>query len=177
VFVAWLEMERALTELEERLLEVFCSQRGRGPRQRGAGQSHLHNAAFYDKLSKLPNRTRLIEILDATLAGPARDDATLSLVDLDHFAETNDALGHAFGDTLLVAVATRLQTSLGQQLTVARISGDIFGVLGDATQVNPAAILALFQKPFSIDGQDVQAVRHARPGAAAANTTAAAPTP
>jgi hypothetical protein len=43
--------------------------------------SHLHNAAFYDQLSKLPNRTRLVEILDATLAGPARDDATLSLVD------------------------------------------------------------------------------------------------
>jgi GGDEF domain-containing protein len=55
-------------------------------------------AAFYDQLSKLPNRTRLVEILDATLTGPAREDATLSLVDLDHFAETNDALGHQFGD-------------------------------------------------------------------------------
>jgi len=155
VFVAWLEMPRAPTELEERLLEVFCANVAVGL-DNVELVSHLHNAAFYDKLSKLPNRTRLIEILDATLAGPARDDATLSLVDLDHFAETNDALGHAFGDTLLVAVAMRLQTSLGQQLTVARISGDIFGVLGDATQVNPAAILALFQKPFSIEGQDVQ---------------------
>ena len=38
--------------------------------------SHLHNAAFYDQLSKLPNRTRLVEILDATLAGPAKEDAT-----------------------------------------------------------------------------------------------------
>jgi len=155
VFVAWLEMPRAPTELEERLLEVFCANVAVGL-DNVELVSHLHNAAFYDKLSKLPNRTRLIEILDATLAGPARDDATLSLVDLDHFAETNDALGHAFGDTLLVAVAMRLQTSLGQQLTVARISGDIFGVLGDANQVNPAAILALFQKPFSIEGQDVQ---------------------
>ena len=155
VFVAWLEMPRAPTELEERLLEVFCANVAVGL-DNVELVSHLHNAAFYDKLSKLPNRTRLIEILDATLAGPARDDATLSLVDLDHFAETNDALGHAFGDTLLVAVAMRLQTSLGQQLTVARISGDIFGVLGDASQVNPAAILALFQKPFSIEGQDVQ---------------------
>jgi diguanylate cyclase (GGDEF)-like protein len=108
--------------------------------------SHLHNAAFYDQLSKLPNRTRLVEILDATLAGPAREDATLSLVDLDHFAETNDALGHQFGDALLVAVAGRLQTDLGGQLTVARIGGDIFCVLGDSSQVNPAKILALFQR-------------------------------
>jgi diguanylate cyclase (GGDEF)-like protein len=118
--------------------------------------SHLHDAAFYDTLSKLPNRTRLIEILDAALAGPACTDATLCLVDLDHFAETNDALGHAFGDLLLSAVAARLQNSVGRHLTVARIGGDIFGVLGDAGRVHPAGILALFQQPFEIEGQTVQ---------------------
>ncbi|MET3132827.1 diguanylate cyclase (GGDEF)-like protein [Oxalobacteraceae bacterium GrIS 1.11] len=154
-FVAYLALARPVSEIDERLLEVFC-----GNVAVGLGNvelvTHLHNAAFYDQLSKLPNRTRLVEILDATLAGPARDDATLSLVDLDHFAETNDALGHQFGDLLLVAVAGRLQSRLGQQLTVARLGGDIFCVLGDAAQVNPTKILALFQEPYSIDGQDVQ---------------------
>jgi diguanylate cyclase (GGDEF)-like protein len=154
-FVAFLDVSRAPTEIDERLLEVFCSNVAVGL-DNVELVSHLHNAAFYDQLSKLPNRTRLIEILDATLAGPGRDDATLSLVDLDHFAETNDALGHQFGDMLLVAVAQRLQSRLGNQLTVARIGGDIFCVLGDSAQVNPNMILALFQTPFSIDGQDVQ---------------------
>ena len=154
-FVAFMDVKRAPTEIDERLLEVFCSNVAVGL-DNVELVSHLHNAAFYDQLSKLPNRTRLIEILDATLAGPARDDATLSLVDLDHFAETNDALGHQFGDMLLVAVAARLQSRLGNQLTVARLGGDIFCVLGDSSQVNPNAILALFQTPFSIDGQDVQ---------------------
>jgi diguanylate cyclase (GGDEF)-like protein len=154
-FVAFLLVERPVTELEERLLEVFCSNVAVGL-DNVELVSHLHNAAFYDQLSKLPNRTRLVEILDAALAGPAKQDASLALVDLDHFAETNDALGHQFGDMLLLAVAERLQTNLGQQLTVARIGGDIFCVLGDAAQVNPAMILALFQVPFSIDGQDVQ---------------------
>jgi diguanylate cyclase (GGDEF)-like protein len=154
-FVAFLDVGSAPTEINERLLEVFCSNVAVGL-DNVELVSHLHNAAFYDQLSKLPNRTRLVEILDATLAGPGRDDATLSLVDLDHFAETNDALGHHFGDTLLVAVAQRLQSRLGNQLTVARIGGDIFCVLGDSAQVNPAMILALFQTPFSIDGQDVQ---------------------
>jgi diguanylate cyclase (GGDEF)-like protein len=154
-FVAFLAPGRMLGELDQRLLEVFCSNVAVGL-DNVELVSHLHNAAFYDQLSKLPNRTRLVEILDATLAGPARDDATLSLVDLDHFAETNDALGHQFGDMLLVAVAIRLQQRLGQQLTVARIGGDIFCVLGDAAAVNPARILALFETPFSIDGQDVQ---------------------
>ncbi|NHZ89666.1 EAL domain-containing protein [Massilia sp. CCM 8733] len=154
-FAAFLAPGRVLGELDQRLLEVFCSNVAVGL-DNVELVSHLHNAAFYDQLSKLPNRTRLVEILDATLAGPARDDATLSLVDLDHFAETNDALGHQFGDMLLVAVASRLQQRLGQQLTVARIGGDIFCVLGDAAAVNPVRILALFETPFSIDGQDVQ---------------------
>ncbi|HAT31531.1 MAG TPA: hypothetical protein DCW29_11955, partial [Janthinobacterium sp.] len=154
-FVAYLALPRALTDIDERLLEVFCGNVAVGL-DNVELVSHLHNAAFYDQLSKLPNRTRLVEILDATLAGPAKDDATLSLVDLDHFAETNDALGHQFGDLLLIEVAGRLQSRLGQQLTVARMGGDIFGVLGDAAQVNPAKILALFQEPFCIDGQDVR---------------------
>ncbi|NVI82963.1 putative bifunctional diguanylate cyclase/phosphodiesterase [Janthinobacterium sp. NFX145] len=152
---AYLVLPRPLSAIDESLLEVFCSNVAVGL-DNVELVSHLHNAAFYDQLSKLPNRTRLVEILDATLAGPARDDATLSLVDLDHFAETNDALGHQFGDMLLVAVAGRLQTQLGPQLTVARLGGDIFCVLGDSSQVNPNNILALFQAPFCIDGQDVQ---------------------
>ena len=154
-FVAFMDVSRAPSALEESLLEVFCSNVAVGL-DNVELVSHLHTAAFYDNLSKLPNRTRLVEILDATLAGPAKQDATLCLVDLDHFAETNDALGHEFGDLLLSAVAARLQNSLGKQLTVARIGGDIFCVLGDAGQVNPANIIGMFSTPFSIDGQDVQ---------------------
>ncbi|AXA90955.1 EAL domain-containing protein [Massilia sp. YMA4] len=154
-FVAQLDVARAPSELEERLLDVFAANVAVGL-DNVELVAHLHEAAFYDILSKLPNRTRLVEILDATLAGPARDGAVLSLVDLDHFAETNDALGHAFGDQLLAAVAGRLQHSLGRHLTVARIGGDIFAVLGEEAAVNPANILAQFQQPFNIEGQDVQ---------------------
>ncbi len=154
-FVAYLPIQYPIGEIEERLLEVFCSNVAVGL-DNVELLSHLHNAAFYDQLSKLPNRTRLVEILDATLSGPGKDEATLALVDLDHFAETNDALGHQFGDTLLIAVAERLQSSLGSQLTVARIGGDIFAVLGHAQAVNPEKILPLFEPPFSIEGQEVQ---------------------
>jgi diguanylate cyclase (GGDEF)-like protein len=156
-FVAWLPLppRRQLSEIDTHLLEVFCSNIVVGL-DNVELVSHLHHAAFYDQLSRLPNRTRLVEILDTTLAGPARHEATLALVDLDHFAETNDALGHQFGDLLLLAVAARLQAQLGRHLTVARLGGDIFGVLGDAREVNPEQILALFGTPYQIDGQDVQ---------------------
>ncbi|QGZ37606.1 diguanylate cyclase (GGDEF)-like protein [Pseudoduganella flava] len=154
-FGALIDVPRLPTELEQRLLDVYAANVAVGL-DNVELLSHLHEAAFFDTLSKLPNRTRLIEILDATLAGPARADATLCLVDLDHFAETNDALGHEFGDMLLAAVARRLRHSLGGQLTVARIGGDIFCVLGSAAQVQPGPILGLFQQPFDIEGQTVQ---------------------
>ena len=154
-FAAFVRLDHPLGDIEKRLLDVFCSNVAVGL-ENVELVAHLHSAAFYDNLSKLPNRTRLVEILDATLQGPGRNNATLSLIDLDHFAETNDALGHQFGDLLLVAVATRLRSRFDRHLTVARIGGDVFSVLGDAGAVNPDTILDLFQSPFSIDGQDVQ---------------------
>jgi len=152
-FVACLDVGHAPTDINQRLLDVFCGNVSVGL-DNVELVSHLHNAAFYDQLSKLPNRTRLLEILEARLA--EHDHGTLALVDLDHFAETNDALGHQFGDLLLVSVAGRLQSELGRQVTVARIGGDIFALLGASSLVNPETLLALFQRPYNIDGQDVQ---------------------
>ncbi|KFI07752.1 EAL domain-containing protein [Massilia sp. BSC265] len=158
-FVACIPFEGQVGDIERRLLDVFASVVAVGL-DNVELVTHLHQAAFRDQLTGLPNRTRLVELLDALLAGPQRDAATLALVDLDHFAETNDALGHHFGDLLLVAVGKRLKSRLkddkGRQLEVARIGGDIFCVLGDAGAVQPAAIQALFRVPFHIDGQDVQ---------------------
>ncbi|MFL6674229.1 MAG: putative bifunctional diguanylate cyclase/phosphodiesterase [Massilia sp.] len=154
-FAACIKLARPVGDIERRLLDVFCRNVGVGL-DNVELVTHLHQSAFYDPLTGLPNRTRLVELLDATLAGPGRDAATLSLVDIDHFAETNDALGHHFGDLLLVAVAQRLVSRLDPRLTVARIGSDIFSVLGDGAAFSPAAIRTLFDAPFSIDGQDVQ---------------------
>jgi diguanylate cyclase (GGDEF)-like protein len=154
-FAACLELARPAGELECTLLEVFCRNVAVGL-DNVELVTRLHKAAFYDQLTGLPNRTRLVELLDATLASPGRDGATVSLVDIDHFAETNDALGHHFGDLLLGAVAQRLVSRLDPRLTVARIGSDTFCVLGIGHAVTPAAISPLFDAPFSIDGQDVQ---------------------
>jgi diguanylate cyclase (GGDEF)-like protein len=153
-FVACLRLPQGAGDIEQRLLDVFCSVVAVGL-DNVELVTHLHQSAFYDQLTGLPNRTRLVELLDATLAGPFRAEAILAVVDIDHFAETNDALGHQFGDALLTAVAGRLKSSLSG-VTVARIGSDVFCVLGSAKAVQPAAISALFDTPFSIDGQDVQ---------------------
>jgi diguanylate cyclase (GGDEF)-like protein len=154
-FVACLRLARAPGEIERRLLDVYCSVAAVGL-DNVELVTHLQKSAFYDQLTGLPNRTRLVELLDATLAGPFRAEAVLAVVDIDHFAETNDALGHQFGDLLLNAVAERLRCSLSSGVTVARIGSDVFCVLGSVQAVAPGPLAALFDTPFSIDGQDVQ---------------------
>ncbi len=154
-FAAFLDTPTPLGEIDQRLLEVFCSNISVGL-DNVMLVSHLHDFAFYDPLTRLPNRTRLVEILDELLGQATPTDTTLSLVDIDHFAETNDALGHQFGDQLLLAMADRLQTSLDTRLTLARVGGDIFAVLGQSSKVTPERILGLFATPFSIEGQAVQ---------------------
>jgi len=146
---------RPLTRIEQQLLDVFSSTISIGLTNILL-VTRLHNSAFYDTLTKLPNRERLREILNETLQKPVGLPTTLALIDIDHFAETNDTLGHKFGDQLLLAVATRLQSRLGHHLIVARVSGDTFAVLGDESQVTPEAIFAQFERPFSISAQQVQ---------------------
>jgi diguanylate cyclase (GGDEF)-like protein len=155
-FSAWIELARPLDPLRRGLLELFASNIAVGV-DNLALLTDLQRAAFYDPLTGLPNRTRLVELIDARLApGDLRRDEVLCLADLDHFAEINDALGHQFGDALLGAVARRLRAELHADLQLARIGSDIFCVLGDAGQVDPEAIRALFMAPFSIEGQDLQ---------------------
>ncbi len=154
-FVALFDTDIPLNEIDRRLLEVFSRNIAVGL-DNVLLVSRLHNFAFYDPLTKLPNRTRLKELLDEALSASPRMDTTLALVDIDHFSETNDALGHQFGDLLLLGVAARLQSQFGDQLTLARVGSDTFGVLGNASSVDPAVLLMPFDKPFSIDGQEVQ---------------------
>ena len=158
-FVAWLPLARPLTLLQHGLLEVFASSVAVSL-DNVALMTDLQRAAFNDALTGLPNRIRLVELVEACLVDTSVADPVLCLVDIDHFAETNDALGHQFGDALLVAVARRLRARLGERthanLSLARIGGDIFCVLGPAREVDPHWLHALFDDPFSIEGQDVQ---------------------
>jgi diguanylate cyclase (GGDEF)-like protein len=158
-FVAWLPLVRPLGLLQRGLLEVFASSVAVSL-DNVALMTDLQRAAFHDPLTGLPNRTRLVELVEACLIDTSAADPVLCLVDIDHFAETNDALGHQFGDALLVAVARRLRARLDARthanLSLARIGGDIFCVLGPAEEVDPHLLHALFDDPFSIEGQDVQ---------------------
>lgn len=97
--------------------------------------------ANYDPLTGLPNRNLFKELLDQEIKKSQRSKKPLSLLlmDLDHFKDINDTLGHDRGDELLREVASRIKSCAGQNDIVARLGGDEFAVIasncGDAGSV------------------------------------------
>ncbi len=119
--------------------------------------------AYHDALTGLPNRALLRERLEQVLAMSERSGelAALLFLDLDHFKHINDTLGHAAGDRLLQAVATRLANSVRSEDTVARMGGDEFLALLPSLQAPEDAahiaqkITALFAAPLSLGDREV----------------------
>ncbi len=87
--------------------------------------------AYFDPLTGLPNRRMLRDRLEQEIKRSRRDDRQLAIlfIDLDHFKEVNDTLGHDNGDLLLVEAARRLRACVRECDTVARMGGDEFTVL------------------------------------------------
>jgi diguanylate cyclase (GGDEF)-like protein/PAS domain S-box-containing protein len=97
-------------------------------------EEKIHNLAFYDPLTGLPNRRLLLERAKHELASSKRKGnyGALMFLDMDNFKMLNDTKGHDFGDDLLVDVAHRLSEGVRQEDTVSRLGGDEFVViLGD----------------------------------------------
>lgn len=94
-------------------------------------EEHIRRLAYYDALTQLPNRRLLEDRLALAVHHAHRYQEQLAVlfIDLDHFKQINDTLGHAGGDELLLEVARRLENNLREGDTLARLGGDEFIVL------------------------------------------------
>jgi diguanylate cyclase (GGDEF)-like protein len=94
-------------------------------------EARIRHLANHDALTGLPNRRQLNQHLQQTLTGSVsgRQDTALLLLDLDHFKNVNDTLGHQAGDELLRSAAARIKACAGEKDLVARLGGDEFAVL------------------------------------------------
>lgn len=126
-------------------------------------EEEIYRLAFYDPLTNLPNRRLLFDRLQQAILTSCRTDqhGALMFLDLDHFKQLNDSLGHDVGDILLQQVAIRLQTCLREGDSIARMGGDEFVMLIEALSIYPneAAsqaegiahkILAALAAPYSL---------------------------
>ncbi|MGB6985891.1 MAG: GGDEF domain-containing protein [Candidatus Aquilonibacter sp.] len=127
-------------------------------------EAELSELALHDALTRLPNRAALEERLRASLARCERSGRRCAVffIDLDDFKTINDALGHAYGDRVLVAVADRLTRHLRASDTIARIGGDEFVVLIDDIFTDEAAadagrkILRSLDEPLHIGDAELR---------------------
>lgn len=122
--------------------------------------------AAHDPLTGLPNRRMFNELLSSHLqqAKRNRKHYALMYMDLDHFKQVNDTLGHHVGDLLLQAVSSRLRAILRESDLIARLGGDEFAILltalerADDAAVVAAKIVSELCKPYlDLDGHDIQA--------------------
>lgn len=118
--------------------------------------SCMHNLAYFDPLTGLANRLQLLQSLNETLHSNKKNESALALIDIDHFAETNDAFGHQFGDALLREIAKRLRMHFNENCSIARIGNDIFAIVGHEEIVLPEMILGLFSSSYFVEKQGVQ---------------------
>lgn len=125
-------------------------------------QAHeeLEQLAHHDQLTGLPNRTVLASLLDGGIKRARRGNRRLAVmfIDLDHFKEVNDTLGHAAGDALLIEASRRMSSLLRDSDALARVGGDEFvAILDDLAETRSASMVAdkLMQRllePFELDG-------------------------
>ena len=128
-----------------------------------AGEDRLRHLAMHDPLCGLPNRTffgeRLESVIESVRAGGPQ--AAVFYIDLDHFKDVNDTLGHPVGDELLRNVTLRLNRILRGKDLVARLGGDEFAVISssgpDAYMLQGIAgrIISSISAPYSINGQNI----------------------
>ncbi len=127
--------------------------------ERIAADQRIEALTYSDALTGLPNRRRLGQRF-GEIAETARHSSrpfALLVVDLDHFRQINDSLGHDVGDRVLLDVGQRMQGCLREHDLLARIGGDQFAVLlypadGPAAEASARRLLNVVAQPCSVDG-------------------------
>lgn len=131
--------------------------------ERKAYEELIAFQATHDYLTRLPNRALLLERIDQAIhmAGRSGSQVAVMFVDLDHFKNVNDSLGHVAGDELIRVIAERLRHNVRDSDTVARLGGDEFVLLipevrRDSGVVTRAVerVLAAIEQPCVIGDQE-----------------------
>ncbi|KYK44685.1 diguanylate cyclase [Bradyrhizobium liaoningense] len=125
-------------------------------------QAKISHMARHDALTSLPNRVLFHEELEQRLRRTKSGDQLAVLcLDLDHFKDINDSLGHPIGDALLKEVGRRLKATVGEHDTVARLGGDEFAVVQIGRSEETAArslagrLVEVISAPYEIDDHQI----------------------
>jgi diguanylate cyclase (GGDEF)-like protein len=128
-----------------------------------AGESRLRHLALHDPVCGLPNRIFFSERLEAVIGEVRRGgpSAAVFYIDLDHFKDVNDTLGHHIGDELILNVTQRLSRVMRSEDLVARLGGDEFAIITNCAsdsyslQAIAGRIITAVSAPYAISGHNI----------------------
>jgi diguanylate cyclase (GGDEF)-like protein/PAS domain S-box-containing protein len=130
--------------------------------ERKEAEARIERLAFFDPLTELPNRTLLGDRAARAISAARRRNGSLAVLflDLDHFKNVNDSLGHRIGDSLLLEATRRLLDVVRGEDTVSRLGGDEFMLIIQGVDADGAArvaekLLATFSEPFHLENQEI----------------------
>jgi diguanylate cyclase (GGDEF)-like protein/PAS domain S-box-containing protein len=159
VYPEWLSVGRVVDDAGETVNYVASFS---DITERKHAEENVRRLAYYDPLTGLPNRALLHERASQALQIAVRhgEPVALMFLDLDHFKNVNDTLGHPVGDRLLVALAHRMRPVLRDQDTLARVGGDEFVLVLPNTDAAGAThvaqkLLQIVQEPLQVEGHDL----------------------
>ena len=144
-----------------RICERFESERQRTDEELARRQEELAFMATHDPLTKLPNRTLMLDRLEQMMVRARRHQAPIAalFVDLDNFKSINDTLGHDAGDELLRSVTARLEGVVRDSDALGRIGGDEFVIMAEelslaaGPELIAERLLEALREPFELAGQ------------------------
>lgn len=136
---------------------------------KSAAQDQIHNLAYFDQLTQLPNRTLFLQKLMEFTRVESQDAeeitkrAAIITVDLDHFKDVNDSMGHNVGDALLRAVGKRLRSALPETAVVARTGEDEYAIMmplsssiNSSMDVGERVLRVIRSEPFKVFNENFQ---------------------
>lgn len=131
--------------------------------ERRKTEQQVQHMAYFDRLTDLPNRTLFLDRLSNAISNANRENTNLAVLflDLDHFKQINDTLGHDAGDQLLIEVTQRFRANIRNTDTLARFGGDefVFIITGLNDQLNATYVaqnlIDSLQPSFHIKGNDL----------------------
>lgn len=128
-FAFYFREPRAPSKWHRRIVEA-CVSLGAFAIERKEARAEIARLAYHDILTGLPNRAQLRHLITTAIdACPTGGHVALAFLDVDHFKDVNDTLGHAAGDELLVQLAQRLREHIGPGDMLGRLGGDEFVIL------------------------------------------------
>ncbi|HET9470897.1 MAG TPA: EAL domain-containing protein, partial [Usitatibacter sp.] len=160
--VIWVEWNHsALRDAAGRLISILSL--AQDVSSRIQAEERLQYMATHDGLTGLPNSVLLNDRLEAALVRARRSGARIGVMflDLDHFKDVNDTLGHRVGDLLLKELSRRIRAALRQSDVLARVSGDEFVVVmedfpdANAPELVARKVLDEVRRPFALEGHEI----------------------